>query len=290
MPDVKHYTGSQIAVVANSMAEARHELSVPEQRLVLWLVAQIEKADDCFQEHSLDVQVMEQILGSNNGRIYEQIRQVCHSIQKRVLEIQVPGEKKRKSFNWLHLVTYHDGEGRVSMRFHDELAPYLLRLREHFCQIPLVPVFRLRGGYSVRWLEMLCAKKFRGSWVMTVEELREWLHIEPTGLESVKDLRVKAIDTPKRELDQKSELTFTYEPHLIGRRITGWTFTVQSNKPGKKPLLPPPAPELFQRPSEESAKGFFEEVKARVGKGMYADAKRKKERAAQDGQAELTMS
>ena len=287
---MKHYTGSQIAVVANSMAEARHELSVPEQRLVLWLVAQIEKADDCFQEHSLDVQVMEQILGSNNGRIYEQIHQVCHSIQKRVLEIQVPGEKKRKSFNWLHLVTYHDGEGRVSMRFHDELAPYLLRLREHFCQIPLVPVFRLRGGYSVRWLEMLCARKFRGSWDMTVEELREWLHIGPTELESVKDLRVRAIDTPKRELDGKSELTFSYKPQLIGRRITGWTFTVHSNKPGKKPLLPPPAPELLQQPSDEAAKGFFEDMKSHVGKGAYAAKKRKKERAAEEEQAELTMS
>lgn len=254
------------------MAESRHDLTVPEQRLILWLVAQIQKTDDAFHEHTLDVAAMKAILGSNNGRLYEQIQSVCALIQTRILEIKVPGERKRKSFNWLHMITYHDGEGRVTMRFHDELAPYLLALQGYFCKVPLVPAFRLRGGYSIRWLEMLCAQEHFKSWPMSVDELREWLHIDKGQLEAVKDLRVKAIDLPRRELDKKSPLTFTYEPTMQGRKIVGWIFTVRANKPemdAKKPKAgedeEPTQPDVAQPADQSATEQSFDSIWSVLG-------------------------
>jgi len=48
----------------------------------------------------------------------------------------------------------------------------------------------------------------------------------------VKDLRQRAIDVAKAELDKKADLSFTYKPTKVGRRrITGWTFKVRKNRP-----------------------------------------------------------
>jgi plasmid replication initiation protein len=71
----------------------------------------------------------------------------------------------------------------------------------------------------------------------------------------VKDLRQRAIDVAKAELDKKADLSFTYKPAKAGRRITGWTFKVKKNHP--RPVqrqLPLRATELEPSP-EEIAKG-----------------------------------
>jgi plasmid replication initiation protein len=65
---------------------------------------------------------------------------------------------------------------------------------------------------------------------MSVEELRAWLGIEEHELRPVKDLRQRAIDVSKAELDKKADLSFTYTPTKVGRRITGWTFKVRKNQ------------------------------------------------------------
>lgn len=228
---MKNPQGEQLAVIANHVAEARYWLSVPEQRLILWLVAQIEREDDAFRKHVVSVAEMEAILGGNNGRLYEQLEEVCNRIQSRVLEIFLPDEGIRRKINWLEEVDYIDGEGKITLKIHTRLKPVFLQLHERFCSIPIKEVFRLRGGYAIRWLEMVYAKKHYKTWEMTVEELRSWLGIEDKELPAVKDLRARAIDVPKKELDEKSEWSFSYVPKKLGKAITGWTFTVRANKP-----------------------------------------------------------
>lgn len=113
--------------------------------------------------------------------------------------------------------------------------------------IPLKTVFQLRGGYAIRWYELLVAKRHLGTFRMDVEVLRAWLGLEAHELPMAKDLRARALDVPKKELDLKADLSFTYRPIKVGRRITGWTFTVKPNRPRsalkRREPLPDPAPE-----------------------------------------------
>lgn len=243
-------TGDLIAVMANTVAEARHALTVPEQRLILWLIAQIEREDDALREHSLSVHQFNEILGSNNGRLYSQMEEACHQLQTRVLEIRT-GPAERTMFNWMHHVRYLDKESRIILQFHEHLKPVLLQLRERFCQIPLRAAFQLRGSYSIRWLEMLHSRRHQGSFFLSVEELRDWLHIGPDELEKVSHLHDCAIDYPRRDLAKKSPLGFTAAPRRDGRKICGWMITIHDNKPKpatkakrvRKPKATPAPPE-----------------------------------------------
>jgi plasmid replication initiation protein len=89
---------------------------------------------------------------------------------------------------------------------------------------------------------------------MSVEELRAWLAIDNHELRPVKDLRQRAIDVSKAELDKKAALSFTYTPTKVGRRNTGWTFTVKKNH------APPVQRQLHLRDHEPE---HTPEVKAR---------------------------
>jgi plasmid replication initiation protein len=251
-------SGELIAVMANAIAESRHSLTVPEQRIILWLVSQIEREDDALKEHTLSVLEFEEILGGENtsGTLYERIEQAVDRLQSRVLEIRT-GPNERTKFNWLHLARYLEGEGKVRLQFHDLLKPVLLQLRERFCQIPLRAIFKMRGGYAIRFLERLYSRRHEGSFALSIPELRDWLHIEPEELQRTDNLQARAIDVPKRELDAKSALTFTYKPKKEGRRIVGWVFTIRENKPAKKARLKstPPAVERITPDSIAALRG-----------------------------------
>ena len=228
---MKKADGERIVVWANAVAEARYTLSVQEQRLILWLAAQIEREDDALEDRTVSVMEMQEIVGGNNGRIYEQFESVCDRLMTRTLELRYDDHLERVKFNWMHEVMYKDGTGCITLRFHDRLKPLLLKLKERFSMIPLKVVFKLRGGYAIRWYELLVAKKHFGTFSMDVEELRAWLAIGEGELPAVKDLRKRAIDVSKAELDNKADLTFRYEPIKVGRRITGWTFKIKENRP-----------------------------------------------------------
>ncbi|MDB6134355.1 MAG: repB [Verrucomicrobiales bacterium] len=223
-------TGDLIAVMANTVAEARHALTVPEQRLILWLIAQIDREDDVLREHKLSVLEFAEILGGNNNRLYDQMEAACKQLNSRVLEIRT-GPKTRVAFHWMQQVQYLEDECSIALQFHINLEPVLLQLRERFCQIPIRTAFQLRSGYAIRWLEMLHSRQHQRTFYLTVEELRDWLHIEPGELQRIVHLNQRAIDYPRKELDAKSPLTFTSESKKVGRKVVGWKFTVIDNKP-----------------------------------------------------------
>lgn len=232
MVAVTREDGEKIVVWTNAVVDARYSLSVPEQRLILWLAAQIEKKDDALEDRTVGVLELQEIAGrASGGSAYEQFEAVCDKLQSRVLEIRLDDSGKRRKINWLRHSEYNDGEGNITLRFHDDLKPALLQIKERFAKIPLKTIFRLKGGYAVRWYEMCQAKEYLGTFNMSVEELRAWLNIEEHELRPVKDLRQRAIDVAQAELDKKADLTFTYKPTKTGRRITGWTFKVKKNQP-----------------------------------------------------------
>lgn len=228
---MKKPDGERIVVWANAVAEARYALSVPEQRLVLWLAAQIEQEDDALQERTVSILEMQEIIGGNNHRIYEQFEDVCRRLLTRVLELRDDEKGERVQFNWMHEVMYKDGLGCITLRFHDRLKPLLLNLKTRFSMVPIKTVFKLRGGYAIRWYEMLVAKKHIGMFNMYVEELRDWLAIDDGELPTANDLSKRAIDVPKAELSNKADLSFVYAPIKLGRRIVGWKFKVMGNQP-----------------------------------------------------------
>jgi plasmid replication initiation protein len=228
---MKEANGDLVVVWANSVAEARYTLSVYQQRIILWLVAQIERKDDALKKYKIGVLEMDEIIGGNGGRSYELFRKASDDLLTSTLHLWDSKSSEWVAFNWMHEIRYRTGTGSITLQFHENLKDVLLNLRERFSQIPLKTVFRLQGGYAIRWYEKIQAQKYVGSFTLTVEELRKWLQIGEGELSAVKDLRKRAIDVSKAELDKKADLTFSYTPMKVGRRITGWSFKVKENKP-----------------------------------------------------------
>ena len=240
-------SGELICVMANQVAEARHRLTVQEQRMVLWLIAQIEPKDKDFLTHTLAVKEFEQIAGVSSGRLYEYIKHVATGLLQRIIEIREPGQRGWTRFQWFSQVEYHDGEGTFTVRFHELLRPYLLELKSRFTQLELDQALKLRGGYAIRFYELIKAREGMKRFEMTVQELREWAGLGEGEMPRTNDLTRFVVEMARRELDAKADLSFDFEPRRLGRGISAYAFKVRKNRPAKRPRKPATAlepPEL----------------------------------------------
>lgn len=232
-------SGELIAVVANQIVTARHRLNPRQQQVINWAIAQIARDDSDFLTHTLNVSEFAKLTGSTSGSLFKEMEVVTTSLLREILETKEPGERSYTRFQWLSRCKYQKGNGTVEIRFHDELKPYLLELRTRFTQLRLERVFRLRSSYSIRFFERIEMNRGlnRLTWVMTLDELRNWLGIAPNVYKFFGLLRANVLDVAQRELDAKSDWSFSFLTVKTGRKITGVEFTARpSRSPKNNPL------------------------------------------------------
>jgi plasmid replication initiation protein len=235
---MKKSNGEMVAVMANQIARARHALKVQEQRLFLWLVGQVDPFEDKeFEPVRLSVADYAALFGrGDHGSMYQQMKDVTTGLLTKLIEIYFPEENRRRHFQWLSQADYLQHEGVILVELHKSLKPYLIALKKEFARIPLLEALQLRSRYSIAFYQMCCSwyGSQSRSWTLQVEELREWLRIEEGELVKVSHLKSRVIDQARRELDEKSRISFKAEAFKIGRKITGWKFTVIDNNPKRR--------------------------------------------------------
>ena len=232
-------SGEMIAVVANQIVTARHRLNPRQQQVINWAIAQIARDDSDFLTHTLSVSEFGKLTGSTSGSIFKEMEGVTTSLLREILETKEPGERSYTRFQWLSRCKYEKGNGTVEIRFHDELKPYLLELRTRFTQLRLERVFRLRSSYSIRFFERIEMQRGlnRLTWTMSLEELRNWLGVEPGAYKFFDLFRANILDVAQRELDARSDWSFSFLTMKTGRKITGVEFTLRpARSPKNNPL------------------------------------------------------
>ncbi len=233
-------TGEQIAVVANQIVQARHRLDPRQQKVIAWAIGQIARDDREFMTHKLSVAEFAHLTGAeNSGQIYRQMETVTSSLLQEVLHIKIQdGDRRRVKFQWLSECVYRDGEGTVELRFHERLRPYLLELRSRFTQLRLEKFYKFRSSYTIRFYERVEMNRGvnRLTWQMTLPELREWLGLDDDSYSKFGLFRANILDIAQRELDTKSDWSFSFQLVKTGRRITGVEFTL---RPSRSPKVDP---------------------------------------------------
>jgi plasmid replication initiation protein len=110
-------------------------------------------------------------------------------------------------------------------------------LREHFTQIPTNVFLRLRSGYAMKmymqvrsWNPSDIRNKYP-SWKMDIEQVRWFFRLSPDQYEEPKHIAAAVLKRSMRELNERADVTFRYDPIKAGRKIAGWLFRAIPNTP-----------------------------------------------------------
>lgn len=97
----------------------------------------------------------------------------------------------------------------------------------------------MTSRYTYVLFMYLESNRFRKSWVVGVDELRQILNCDQDELyKEFKRLNERILKRCQKELHDKTECRFTYEPVKAGRRVAGVRFTLETLADSIEPPIP----------------------------------------------------
>jgi hypothetical protein len=220
---------------SNVLIEASYKLTVTEQKIILYLVSQINKDDDDFKMYSLPIQHFYELLGYRGSPKYSEMREITKNLMRKILEIKEGN--KLKQMSWISYVEYDEHSGRVSLSFDPRLKPYLLQLKKEFTTYRLKNVMELKSSYSIRIYEILKRWQFMNEIEIPLDELRKMVGATDKYLE-YHNFKKRVLAPAKKEIAEKTDLSFEYKEVKSGRKVVAIRFFIRERRVDGTDIIP----------------------------------------------------
>lgn len=222
--------GKKTVTQDNVLVSAHYAMSLVEKRLLVRAIAELDPNSKAWKEGRAEVIVTAgewcDLYGGDRKSAYSQLR----GAGKRLFErsVRIYGDsKKGKVVRWISAWEYNENEGRVAVTFSGPILYYLTGMIDEFTSYDLLGVSGLKSIHSVRIYELVSQFKSTGWRIISVDDLRNMIGIEPDGYKVFSDFRKRVLDRACTELTRKSDLEVSWEPIKSGRTIKSIKFSVK---------------------------------------------------------------
>jgi plasmid replication initiation protein len=215
---------SLLVTQANELVQARYNLPLGEQRLVLIMISKIQPEDEDFKPYKIRVGELAEFLGIDKGSAYRECKKITESLLGRVLSIDESDGLLQT--NWVSSAKYIDGTGIVNLSFDPSLKPYLLQLKSNFTSCKLEMLLSFKSQYSVRIYTLLKQYEKLKEREIELEELRTMLGVRLEQYHLYGDFRRYVLQATQKELAEKSDLYFEFDEIKYGRRVGAIRFHI----------------------------------------------------------------
>lgn len=222
-------TDKSLVVQHNKIVEAKYKLSVGEQRLIKLLVSMIEPEDRDFKVYRINVKDLIRLLGISDKDFYGKVKVWSRKLIGNVLTFRGEDEEELQ-VAWLSSATYKPKSGFVELEFSPKLKPFLLHLKSHFTAYELGNIVSLKHVYSIRIYEMLKQYEKIGRRKFTVENLRDLLMMDEDEYRQFSDFRKRVLKTAQEELNEKTDIYFTWEEEREKQKCVAIEFFINSQQ------------------------------------------------------------
>ena len=218
-------------VMQNRIEQCFHKMTLDEKRLLI-LASPTARMIDASEKDAIEI-TAEQFAnecGIKVSSAYKQLEVASKNLLNRSFSY-INERGKRVGVTWVIRAVYEDGY--ISVCFPDEV---LIMLKAFDASNPFTKykkdnVLLLKGEYSIDLYHI--AKKYEGmtTFQMTLEDYKLELGL-PKSYNRINNLKARALEPAIDEINEKTDITITYENVKRGRTVTGLKFTV---KPKAKP-------------------------------------------------------
>ena len=238
----------------NDLIQARYEsMTLMEQMILL---AAIGSADprELTSEQGIEItaSTLSDLLNTDRGSIYGELKQAGKRLKRRVLSIKNPDPNNprlsERELSWVYQVDYFDDEGRLILYFHENMMPHLANLNENYTAFFVRHVAKFRSTYGIRLYELLVQWQSRGTREIEIDWLRESWRLE-NKYPRMADLKKWVIRPAIRDINTYSNLWVKMGQRKRGRRIVALQFTFGLRQPEQ-----PNPPKLSKQYIEKHAR------------------------------------
>jgi plasmid replication initiation protein len=237
--------GAMLVTKANTIVEASYRLTLQEQRLILFCVAQVDSRRPLEEQRSFIVEAapFRETFGLAQEKVYEEMKDAAKRLFERKVTITDAQNGQVTLLRWVSMIRYENRKGRVVLNFAPEMLPFISDLKDRFTSYPLEAVAKLSSTFAVRLFEILAQYAKLGRRQMSVEQLRRWLDCVDS-YPRFSEFERWVITPAVQQLNERTDLRIRYDKTSSGRHVTHLEFVIGRVPTPEKPKqakAPPPA-------------------------------------------------
>lgn len=222
----------QRVVKSNDLIQkSRFDLSLQEQKIILYLISQITPQDEEFKLYEFSIADFCKICGIDHtsGGNYADLKRAVKEISDKSIWINID-EDQETLIRWIEKPYLNKRSGTIKIRLDEDMKPYLLQLKQNFTSYELIFTLRFRSKYSTRLFELVSSIHYRTleeySREYTINELRRLMGAE--NYKTWQSFKERALIPAVNEINQYSDKNLTYEIIKRGRAVSGVRLIVSS--------------------------------------------------------------
>lgn len=223
---------SQMVVKANELIQkSRFNLSLQQQKIVLYLISQITPYDEDFRTYEFSINEFCKVCGidESSGKNYLDLKTAIKDIADQSVWVTLPNGQETL-LRWIEKPYINSNSGLVRIRLDEDMKPYLLQLKQNFTKYELIWTLSFRCKYSTRLYELI--KSIHYNELETYErtynlaELKRILGAESYNIYNA--FKTRVLDPAIKEINEFSDKTLTYFPLKTGRAVDRIKFIIES--------------------------------------------------------------
>lgn len=265
----------------NELAYAAYEMTVQEKRLLLLAVARLTKANLDFPCWEIPVAQITAFLGIKPENVYRDIKKVAVTLTGRVAVIpEQDGGYSTANFarcRYIPAAQHPSHQAVLEIKLRDEMAPFLLALKDHFQSIQFEALAGLSSFYAMRLYEILHHKRneageVRNVVTLTISELRKMLQVEKK-YPNYTDFRINILEPAREQMCSRTPLGMSYKELRVrskGAPVKAVEFQLWDQSIGVD--LPPLSSQMLMDWGEKSREEQIAEIYKSFEKYMDAAA------------------
>jgi len=213
-------------VKSNPVINARYDLSTIQVKILLHMISKIDHTKDRLDTITISVQEFKKITGISTTAIYSRINIELDNFLKKTIYNKFDGGLINTTI--IAGYTYNNGLGKFNIDFSPTLTPYLLQLKTNFTVIDIRSLLQLKSIYAIRFYEFCKESERLGTFKFEVEKLKDILGLGDRYAKYT-DFRKRVINVAQKELQETSDLFFSYEEKKKANTVVLLVFTIHRN-------------------------------------------------------------
>lgn len=204
------------------------------------------------REHVLTAKEFSAVFNTNIDNSYKVLRKAVDKLMTTNLKVERTQSLELWRINVCSMAKYNKKEGRIMIKFTDDIMPYLAQVRKKFVLYNLKEISNFGSLYTTRLYELIQEFKETGWMLKSVEQLRERFTVGGK-FKAYKDLKRYTFAHACQEINDNYDMDLRFEEIKEGRKVVAVKFLfkktlvhkVTNQKTGiEKNFYEKPAPNL----------------------------------------------
>ena len=232
------YDRDKLVVKANELIQkSRFNLSLQQQKIILYLISQIDRNDKEFKLYSFSIQHFCKVCGIDytNGKNYIGLKEAIKEIAQKVLWVMLPNGKEA-TIRWIEKAYIDRNTGTIEIRLDEDMKPYLLQLKDNFTQYELVWTLKFNSKYSIRLYELIKSIHYHEldpyERTYDIDELKRLLDAET--YKTYQHFKDRALQVAVDEINSTSDKLVSFVPIKDGRAVKKIQLHIESKDQGER--------------------------------------------------------